>query len=98
MEHWRATEQDHLLISEYASFAIDRKSWGEPCIKAVEGDPLYVQWFYEAVRAMHKHFGQTIVDVEILRDSRDDKRVRIEDNYYTLTEALERLSPSQFLG
>jgi len=109
MDYWHVSDQEHLLISEYASFAVDRggaymedhdkRHRNVSNIKAVEGNALYVPWFYEAVRSIHKNFGQTVVEVEILRTSTDDgKRVRIEDQFMTLDEAVARLSRNEFLG
>lgn len=94
MEHWRIIDQDHFLMSEYASVALDH---GSADIKAVEGDSLRVLWFYETVKAIHRHFGQTIIEAEVLFKN-EGQFVRIDQEEYPLEEAVKRLKPHPILG
>jgi hypothetical protein len=94
LEYWKNIEQDHHLASEYATVAIDH---GSEVVKIVEGESLQIPWFYETVRAMHKYFGQTIVEAEVIY-GRDGLWVRIDGQEMTRQQAIERLKPHHYLG
>lgn len=96
MEHWRLIEQDHLLTSEYASIVLDH---GSSDVKAVEGDPLYIDWFFESVKAMHKAFGQTIIEVVVNYGGGDKGlTIAIDGREYSRDQAIELMKPNANLG
>lgn len=101
LDHWNLVEQKHILAAEYANVAVDR---GQHSVKAVEGDTLEVDWYYDTVRNYHRHFGQTVVDCEFVyipkrwAHDRDCKFMKIDDKMYPLEEAIELLQPHQMLG
>jgi hypothetical protein len=94
LKHWRTIEQDHLLISEYASIAIDRDR-GD--VKVVEGTSLETPWFFETVKALHKQFGQQIIELDVIHDTPNIK-LRMNGKIYYHKEIVEMFKPESFLG
>jgi hypothetical protein len=102
LDHWNLTEQQHILAAEYANVVVDR---GQHSVKAVEGDSLEVDWYYDTVRNYHRHFGQTVVDCEFVYipdrkfiHDKDCKFMKIDGKMHPLEEAIEILQPHQTLG
>jgi len=94
LAYWKTIGQDHHLASEYATVVTDRGGEG---VKVVEGESLREPWFYETVRAMHKYFGQTVVEAEVVCGD-NGLDVRLGDQTMPRREAIERLRPLPFLG
>jgi len=97
LEYWLTIDQDHFLIAEYATVAIDH---GGSDIRCVEGEALEVPWFFNAVRSLHRTFGQTIIEAEIVRGKspNDSMKVKIGDVEYTREATIEKLKPHPLLG
>jgi len=62
IESFDVEDQRHRISAEYANIVVDR---GLGLIEAVEGQAMTVEWLYNTIRAYHKSFGQTVVDVEV---------------------------------
>jgi hypothetical protein len=99
MEFWSTHDNEHLVTAEYASVAIDRIG---KTIRAVEGESLEVDWFYDTVRNYHRHFGQTVIDCVFEIESDPNvpltKRLIIDGVEFTLEDGIERLKPCDTLG
>lgn len=92
--YWAEFGQEHLIAAEYASIITGRSRHE---IKAVEGDSLKMEWFYDTVRNYHKLFNQHVIDTEIVW-TQGHRRVLIENQSILLEEAIERLKPRPYLG
>lgn len=95
LAYWKEIGQDHHLASEYATVVNDR---GGETVKVVEGEALREPWFFETVRAMHKFFGQTVVEGEVICGREEGIVVRLGEQEMPRREAIERLRPLPFLG
>lgn len=97
LEHWRVTEMYHLLIAEYASVAVDH---GSNDIRVVEGKSLETPWYFEAVRSMHRQFGQQIVEVDVVRHDKYNHitEVKVDDKTLELGQFIEMFKPHPSLG
>lgn len=95
LEHWKNIDQTHLLTAEYANVALDH---GGSDVRAVEGHCLDVPWFYETVKALHKSFGQHIIEAQIVVHRDSGIGLKIDGHEQPLYEAVERLKPGHFLG
>jgi len=94
LNHWALNNLQHMLSCEYANYVVDR---GSDKVRAVEGVSLEIDWFYDTVRNYHKHFGQMIVDCEIVCD-KEDMKIIIDEVYYNRENAIKRLQPLPNLG
>jgi hypothetical protein len=96
MDHWKLIEHSHLFTSEYANVVLDH---GGKDVKAVEGEPLYVDWFFESVKSMHKAFGQIVIEI-VVNYGRGENGVSIaiDGREYSRDEAIELLKPDSCLG
>lgn len=94
LQYWKDTDQYHNLLSEYASIVIEK---GRDNIRVVEGDCLTISWFYDAVKAMHKNFGQIIVDVELKTNS-TGIFIEIDGIKMDRDQFIQHLQPNQILG
>lgn len=92
--YWAEYEQEHLVAAEYAGIITGRSRHE---IKAVEGESLQIDWFYDTVRNYHKHFNQYVIDAEIIW-TEGHKRMIIDGVTHLLEEAIEMLKPPQNLG
>lgn len=90
LNHWALNEQEYILTREYANYIVDH---GGDKVRAIEGVSLEVDWFYETVRNCHKHFGQIIVDCEVVCD-----KIVIDKVLHNRDEAIKKLQPLPNLG
>lgn len=99
LEFWKFGHNEHLVASEYANIAVDRVG---RTIKAVEGNSLTVDWFYNTVRNYHRHFGQTVVDCVFEIESNPNvpptKNLIVDDVRFTLEDGIDRLKHHDTLG
>lgn len=92
VRYWAGAEQEHLISAEYASMVLD---YGRRCVKAVEGNCLFVPWFFETLRVLHRNLGHQVVEVEIIPNS---DNVLIDGVSSTRDEALTKMKPASWLG
>jgi len=99
LEFWEFNRNEHLIAAEYANIAIDRVG---DSVKAVEGNSLEVDWFYNTVRNYHRHFGQTVVDCVLEIESNPNmplaKHLIVDEVRFTLEDGIDRLKPHDTLG
>lgn len=95
INNWALHEMEHVLAGEYANYAVDR---GGEKIRAVEGISLEIDWFYDTVRNYHRHFGQTVIDCEVVYHREEGVKILIDDKAYSREEAIKRLQPLPNLG
>ena len=92
LEYWAEFDQQHLIAAEYANIITGRSRHE---IKAVEGDSLKVQWFYDTVRNYHRHFNQYVIDTEIIW-TEGSKRLIVDEETLLYEEAIQRLKPQTY--
>ena len=92
--HWAEFDQQHLVAAEYANIITGRSRHE---IKAVEGDSLQTDWFYDTVRNYHRFFNQHVIGTEIVW-TEGHKRIIIEGKTLLLEEAIQKLKPLPYLG
>lgn len=95
LDHWKEIENEHYLASEYASLVLEK---GSDDIKVVEGESLEIPWFYETIKTMHKHFGQHIVEGEVITHREDGLWFRLDQQEWPMKVAIENLKPLSYLG
>jgi hypothetical protein len=92
--YWAEYEQEYLIAAEYAGIITGRSRHE---IKAVEGESLQTEWFYDTVRKYHRHFNQYVIDTEVVW-TEGHKRVIIDGKSHLLEEAIQMLKPPAYLG
>jgi hypothetical protein len=92
--YWAEYDQEHLIAAEYAGIITGRSRHE---IKAVEGNSMRMEWFYDTVRNYHKHFNQNVIDAEIIW-TEGHKRMIIDGKSHLLEEAIQMLKPLPYLG
>ena len=95
INNWALQEMEHVLAGEYANYVVDR---GGEKVRAVEGISLEINWFYDTIRNYHRHFGQSVVDCEVVYHREEGVRILIDEKPYTRDEAIKRLQPLPNLG
>lgn len=90
LKFWEQEDYCHIASAEYANVVVDR---GGKDVRSVEGRSLTVPWFYETIRAYHRHFGQTVIDCELF-----DGYMEVDDVKMTIEESIARLGPHPSLG
>lgn len=85
IDHLENSERHYLLISEYGSLITERGQG----VRVVEGSLLDRSWIYIPIRAMHKHLGQHVTEVDL---NAKINHVRIDGREVLLESALEILS------
>lgn len=93
MDHWRVIDQEYFLTAEYGNVVLDH---GGDDVKAVEGEPLRIQWFFDIIKAVHKSFGQSVVEVEVLCDKHSF--LRIDGEELDLKSAVDRFGSHHLFG
>jgi len=93
LHYWALHDQHYMVAAEYANIVTSRS--GKE-IKAVEGNSLEIDWWYDTVRNYHRHFGQTVIDARVLYD--EGKCLIIDGIKHSLEHGIELLRPQPFLG
>lgn len=91
LKHWEQEDCCHIASAEYANVVVDRVGRD---VKSVEGNSLTVPWFYDTIRSYHKHFGQTVIDCEII----NDQMLVVDRIAMPIEDAIFRLATRQSLG
>lgn len=97
LNNWAINEQEYMLAAEYANIVTGRNNHE---IKAVEGVSLEVDWWYDTVRNYHRHFGQTVIDTEVIYHSEAPGGLRLlmHGKEMLIEDAVDALRPYPFLG
>lgn len=86
LRYWKKYDNGHLLMSEYARKILNNK------IKIVEGFSLYIPWFYNLIKNMHKNSNQTIIEIYVNALKNKELKFIIDEQEYTKEEIVERIN------
>ena len=95
LNHWQESKQEYAVLAEYATILEDR---GDE-VRVVEGGALRIDWFFEAVKTIHRSKGETVVEMKLSYDwTSDEFHVTMDDWSGSLPDAIEMLKPNPNLG
>jgi hypothetical protein len=96
LQHLRSQGHEHCLLSQYGEIATET---GLSSIRAVEGNILRTDWFYEAVKTYHKSVGQSVCVCNLEYHYKDHAVVADIDGvkFFKREDVIERLGHSDIL-
>ncbi|MGE0569395.1 MAG: hypothetical protein AB7O73_15755 [Bacteroidia bacterium] len=98
MDYWRKNGYEGVILSEYIDH-IQAKTMlspesknGSPSIKCIEGEPLENDWFFNSVKAIHKNYGQSVIECKVIYNN-SGRFVVIDHDMLTFETFTHRFKP-----